>query len=450
MTMTHASRLLAWYDRHRRTLPWRARAGRRTEPYRVWLSEIMLQQTTVATVGDYFRRFLERWPTVEALAARRSTTCSRPGPASATTPAPAISMPAPQAVAARHGGRFPEAKRACWPCPASAPTRRRRSRAIAFDQPASAVDGNVERVIARLFAIETPLPDAKPEIRARAGRLVPQQRAGDYAQAMMDLGATVCTPRRPRCVICPLMTGCRARKLGIAEDLPRRLPKATKPGRRGLAFVLARKDGAILLRKRPAKGLLGGMDEVPSSPWREGKFVADQALGDAPVPARWTDPRRAGAPHIYAFPSRAHRRARHGDDRRPGQAGARHELVHGRPHDRARLADGDAQGDRARREGPVKGVERGGSRTPDYCVPRRQHLLELMRPIHASRHLRRRHRWQRLLELMRRIYASEPSGEFGRLRCFRYRTSVSRRRKCRQCLRNFFAPCRPRCRGQHC
>src|SRR6267154_35576 len=250
MTITHASRLLAWYDRHRRTLPWRAPAGERTEPYLVWLSEIMLQQTTVATVGDYFRRFVERWPTVEALAEASLDSV----------------------LSAWAGlGRYTAGA----------------IRAIAFDQPASAVDGNVERVIARLFAIETPLPDAKPEIQVRAARLVPEERAGDYAQAMMDLGATVCTPRNPRCVICPFMTTCRARRLGIAEELPRRAPKAEKPTRRGLAFVLARKDGAILLRKRPAKGLLGGMDEVPSSPWREGKFTAADALAEAPVPARW-------------------------------------------------------------------------------------------------------------------------------------------------------------------
>ena len=287
MTMTHAPRLLAWYDRHRRTLPWRAPAGQRTPPYLVWLSEIMLQQTTVATVGDYFRRFVERWPTVEALAqaplddvlsawaglgyyarARNLHACAR-------------------AVAGEHGGRFPEDEAGLLALPGIGRYTAAAIQAIAFDQPASAVDGNVERVIARLFAIETPLPDAKPEIQARAARLVPEQRAGDYAQAMMDLGATVCTPRNPRCVICPLMAGCRARKLGIAEELPRRAPKAAKPTRRGLAFVLARKDGAILLRKRPTKGLLGGMDEVPSSAWREGKFAAAQALAEAPVPARW-------------------------------------------------------------------------------------------------------------------------------------------------------------------
>ncbi len=247
----------------------------------------MLQQTTVATVGDYFRRFVERWPTVEALAeaplddvlsawaglgyyarARNLHACAR-------------------AVASLPDSRFPQDEKSLLALPGVGAYTAAAIRAIAFDQSASAVDGNVERVISRLFAIETPLPDSKPEIRERAARLVPQERAGDYAQAMMDLGATVCVPRRPRCVICPLMSGCRGRRLGIAEDLPRRAPRTAKPTRRGLAFVLARKDGAILLRKRPPKGLLGGMDEVPSSPWREGRFAAEQALGEAPVPARW-------------------------------------------------------------------------------------------------------------------------------------------------------------------
>ena len=285
MTMTHAPRLLAWYDRHRRTLPWRAPAGQRTEPYRVWLSEIMLQQTTVATVGDYFRRFVERWPTVEALAdAPLDDVLSAWAGLGYYARARNLHACA-QVVAGEHGGRFPQDEAGLLALPGIGPYTAAAIQAIAFDRPASAVDGNVERVIARLFAIETPLPDAKPEIQSRAAKLVPEQRAGDYAQAMMDLGATVCTPRSPRCIICPLMAGCRARKLGIAEELPRRKPKAVKPTRRGLAFVLARKDGAILLRKRPAKGLLGGMDEVPSTPWREGKLSAD--LSEAPVPARW-------------------------------------------------------------------------------------------------------------------------------------------------------------------
>ena len=285
--MTHAERLLAWYDRHRRTLPWRAAAGERTPPYRVWLSEIMLQQTTVATVGEYFRRFVERWPTVEALAAAPQDEVLSAW-AGLGYYARARNLHAcARTVAQRHGGRFPEDEAGLRALPGIGPYTAAAIQAIAFDIPASAVDGNVERVIARLHALETPLPDVKPEIAARAAKLVPQSRAGDYAQAMMDLGATVCVPRNPRCVICPLMAGCKARKRGLAEELPRRAPKALKPTRRGLAFVLARKDGAILLRRRPEKGLLGGMDEVPSSAWREGRFVEATALGEAPVPARW-------------------------------------------------------------------------------------------------------------------------------------------------------------------
>ena len=287
MTMSHASRLLAWYDRHRRTLPWRAPAGERTPPYRVWLSEIMLQQTTVATVGDYFHRFVARWPTVEALAAAPLDDVLSAW-AGLGYYARARNLHAcAQTVAGTLGGRFPDDEESLLALPGVGAYTAAAIRAIAFDRPASAVDGNVERVLARLFAIETPLPDAKAEIKVRAGRLVPHERPGDYAQAMMDLGATVCTPRSPSCVICPLMAGCQARKLGLAEELPRRVPKAAKPTRRGLAFVLIRKDGAVLLRKRPAKGLLGGMDEVPSTPWREDALQAEAALAEAPVPARW-------------------------------------------------------------------------------------------------------------------------------------------------------------------
>ena len=248
----------------------------------------MLQQTTVATVGEYFHRFLERWPTVEALAeAPLDDVLSAWAGLGYYARARNLHACA-QAVAGTHGGRFPEDEAGLLSLPGIGRYTAGAIRAIAFDQPASAVDGNVERVIARLYAIETPLPDAKPDIQVRAARLVPQQRAGDYAQAMMDLGATVCIPRNPRCVICPLMQNCKGRKLGLAEELPRRAPKAEKPTRRGLAFVLLRKDGAVLLRKRPTKGLLGGMDEVPSSPWREGTFAAAASLAEAPVPARWT------------------------------------------------------------------------------------------------------------------------------------------------------------------
>jgi A/G-specific adenine glycosylase len=287
MTTSHARRLLAWYDRHRRALPWRAPAGARTEPYLVWLSEIMLQQTTVATVGDYFRRFVGRWPTVQALAAAPLDEVLSAW-AGLGYYARARNLHAcAKEVVERHGGRFPDSEAALLELPGIGPYTAAAIAAIAFDRPASAVDGNVERVIARLYAIETPLPAAKDEIRPRAARLVPRQRAGDYAQAMMDLGATVCTPRAPRCLLCPLSEACLARRMEIAEDLPRRSPKADKPTRRGLAFVLTRKDGAILLRKRPLRGLLGGMDEVPSSDWREGRFVLAEALCQAPVDARW-------------------------------------------------------------------------------------------------------------------------------------------------------------------
>ena len=259
----------------------------RNDPYLVWLSEIMLQQTTVATVGDYFRRFVERWPSVQALAAAPLDDVLSAW-AGLGYYARARNLHAcAKAVVERHGGRFPDSEAALLELPGVGPYTAAAIAAIAFDRPASAVDGNVERVIARLYAIETPLPAAKEEIRPRAAELVPQQRAGDYAQAMMDLGATICTPRAPRCMLCPLSDTCLARRMEIAEDLPRRSPKADKPTRRGLAFVLTRQDGAILLRKRPPRGLLGGMDEVPSSDWREGKFVLAEALRQAPVDARW-------------------------------------------------------------------------------------------------------------------------------------------------------------------
>ena len=287
MTITHATRLLAWYDRHRRTMPWRAPAGERTEPYRVWLSEIMLQQTTVVTVHDYFHRFVKRWPTVGALAAAPLDDVLSAW-AGLGYYARARNLHAgAKAVVERHGGHFPEDEATLLALPGIGPYTAAAIRAIAFDHPASAVDGNVERVIARLLALQTPLPDVKPEIQLRAAELVPTKRAGDYAQAMMDLGATVCTPRKPSCVICPLMAGCEGRRQGIAEELPRRAPKTLKPTRRGVAFVLSNREGAVLLRKRPPRGLLGGMDEVPSSAWREGRLVVAEALKEAPVPANW-------------------------------------------------------------------------------------------------------------------------------------------------------------------
>ncbi|HJQ60582.1 MAG TPA: A/G-specific adenine glycosylase [Vineibacter sp.] len=283
----HAARLLDWYDRFRRDLPWRAPPGVRADPYKVWLSEIMLQQTTVVTVGGYFDAFLRRWPDVRALAAAPLDDVLHAWQGLGYYARARNLHAGARAVVERHGGRFPESLQDLGALPGIGPYTAAAVAAIAFDLPASAVDGNVERVIARLYAIEAPLPDAKPDIRAKAERLVPRQRPGDYAQAMMDLGATVCTPRTPRCVLCPVVDLCAARRRGIAEDLPRRRPKKERPLRRGMAFLLLRRDGAVLLRRRPAKGLLGGMIEVPSSPWREGELDRDACLAAAPVTAKW-------------------------------------------------------------------------------------------------------------------------------------------------------------------
>ncbi len=280
-------RLLAWYDRHRRDLPWRARRGQSPDPYRVWLSEIMLQQTTVATVGAYFERFLQRWPDLPALAtasldevlhawqglgyyarARHLHACAR-------------------AVMAQHGGRFPDSESALAALPGVGSYTAAAVAAIAFDRQATPVDGNVERVMARLFAHEEPLPDAKPALRRLAATLTPVERAGDYAQATMDLGATICTPKKPKCILCPWREACRGRASGLAESLPARRARAEKPLRRGVAFWAVRPDGAVLLRRRPEKGLLGGMMEVPSTLWREAAWSEEEARAAAPVSAKW-------------------------------------------------------------------------------------------------------------------------------------------------------------------
>ena len=282
-----AARLLAWYDRHRRALPWRAQPGERPDPYRVWLSEVMLQQTTVPAVIGYFARFLERWPDVRALAAAELDAVLHAWQGLGYYARARNLHACAKAVVARHGGAFPTDQAALRALPGIGDYTAAAIAAIAFDLPASAVDGNVERVMARLHAVETPLPEAKPELRRLAAVLTPARRAGDYAQAVMDLGATLCTPRKPKCVLCPWREACRARARGIAEELPRRRPAAAKPLRRGVAFWAVRADGAVLLRRRPEKGLLGGMMEVPSTPWREAEWSAADAKAAAPVPARW-------------------------------------------------------------------------------------------------------------------------------------------------------------------
>jgi A/G-specific adenine glycosylase len=278
--------LLAWYDGHRRALPWRALPGRRADPYRVWLSEIMLQQTTVKAVAPYYARFLSRWPDIAALAAAPLEEVLKTW-AGLGYYARARNLHAcARAVVEQHDGNFPRDEAALRDLPGIGTYTAAAIAAIAFDLSAAPVDGNIERVIARLYAIDTPLPGAKADISRLAQALTPPHRAGDFAQAMMDLGATLCTPRRPACALCPWNQSCVARIRGDAETFPRRTPKREGELRRGAAFVARRADGFILVRTRPARGLLGGMTEVPTTEWTK-DFDESVALQTAPrFPAR--------------------------------------------------------------------------------------------------------------------------------------------------------------------
>ncbi|MEI7608189.1 MAG: A/G-specific adenine glycosylase [Rhodospirillaceae bacterium] len=283
-----AEALLVWYDRERRELPWRASPGGRAEPYRVWLSEVMLQQTTVAAVGPYYRAFLTAWPTVADLAAAPLDAVLTAW-AGLGYYARARNLHACAShVAERLGGRFPDTEEGLLALPGVGVYTAAAIAAIAFDRPATVVDGNVERVVARLFALEQPLPSAKPELRRLAATLTPAVRPGDFAQAMMDLGATVCTPRRPRCLLCPVRAECRAAAAGIAESLPKRTAKSDKPVRHGVAYWLMNPRGAVWLRRRPEHGLLGGMIELPSTDWSESGPPSAQTLAAAaPLAADW-------------------------------------------------------------------------------------------------------------------------------------------------------------------
>ncbi len=279
-----AARLLAWYDSHARKLPWRAPPGALQDPYVVWLSEIMLQQTTVAAVGPYFSRFLARWPDVRALAAAPDEEVMREWAGLGYYSRARNLVACARAVVAV--GKFPDTEEGLRELPGVGPYTAAAIAAIAFGRRAVVVDGNVERVVSRLFAIETPLPAAKPEIRAQTDRLTPDERAGDFAQGMMDLGATICTPRRPACELCPLAEDCRARTESAPETFPRRAPRRERPERRGAAFVAQRVDGAVLVRTRPPKGLLGGMTEFPGTDWTA-DFDDAGAKRKAPLALAW-------------------------------------------------------------------------------------------------------------------------------------------------------------------
>ena len=283
-----AAALLEWYDRHHRELPWRIppSAAMRPDPYRVWLSEIMLQQTTVEAVKPYFRAFVERWPDVAALAAAESDDIMKAWAGLGYYSRARNLRKCAEIVARDHGATFPDTVDGLRTLPGIGGYTAAAIAAIAFNRPAAVVDGNVERVVSRIEAIETPLPGAKPLIHAIVERLLPASRPGDFAQAMMDLGATICTPRKPSCMICPLNDDCAALRLGDPERFPYKAPKLERPQRVGAAFVAVRGDGAVLLRKREESGLLGGMAEIPTTGWtarRDGATSADAA----PFPADW-------------------------------------------------------------------------------------------------------------------------------------------------------------------
>lgn len=269
--------LLAWYDRHARVLPWRTPpGGTGADPYRVWLSEVMLQQTTVAAVKAYFERFTSLWPTVHDLAAAEDAQVMAEW-AGLGYYARARNLLACARTVAQLGA-FPDTREGLAALPGIGAYTSAAIAAIAFDRPETVVDGNVERVVARLFAVGAPLPTAKPELTALAARLTPQKRPGDFAQAMMDLGATICTPRSPACGICPVIPHCAARAQGIAADLPRKAPKKAKPQRRGTVWI-GFAEHAVLVETRPDKGLLGGTLAFPSTGW-DGSDLPPPALAD--------------------------------------------------------------------------------------------------------------------------------------------------------------------------
>lgn len=291
--MTHALRahLLDWYDENARDLPWRVgpaarRAGVKPDPYRVWLSEVMLQQTTVPHATPYFLKFTHRWPTVVDLAREEDGEVMAAWAGLGYYARARNLLACARAVAAGHGGVFPETEEGLRSLPGLGPYTAAAVGAIAFDLPTNVVDGNVERVMARLFAVETPLPEAKAELKSLAAALVREDRPGDWAQALMDLGATVCRPKGPLCERCPVAEFCAGLAGGEPESFPRKREKAARPHRNGVAYILTRGSEVALVR-RPPKGLLGGMLALPTSEWRAMGWTDAEAMAAAPVGADW-------------------------------------------------------------------------------------------------------------------------------------------------------------------
>jgi len=284
-------RLLAWYDANARDLPWRIgpadhARGVRADPYAVWLSEVMLQQTTVPHATPYFLKFLQRWPTVSDLGAAPDAEVMAAWAGLGYYARARNLLACARAVAGEHGGVFPDTEEGLRALPGIGAYTAAAVAAIAFDRPANVVDGNVERVMARLYAVVAPLPAAKPELKARAAALVADDRPGDWAQALMDLGATVCRPKAPLCDRCPLAADCAAFAGGVPETYPRKTAKAERPRRHGAAFVIVR-NGQIALVTRPPRGLLGGMLALPTTDWRATPWTDAEIAAAAPVDANW-------------------------------------------------------------------------------------------------------------------------------------------------------------------
>lgn len=279
--------LLAWYDRHRRRLSWRAEAGMPADPYRVLVSELMLQQTTVATVSGRFGPFIERFPTLSSLAKAEESDVLHAWQGLGYYRRARALHAAARAVMRDHGGRLPETVDALLDLPGIGDYTAKAVAAIAFGIPVLPVDGNGVRVLARAFAIETPMPRAANEVRALAAAFEPCPRPADLAQALMDLGATVCRPRQPCCDRCPWNASCAGHQAGIAQSLPKKAAKGKRPLRQGVAFLLTRPDGAILFRRRPSDGLLGGLHELPSSQWQPAPLDREMALEEAPSRSAW-------------------------------------------------------------------------------------------------------------------------------------------------------------------
>lgn len=291
MTDTSSKTLLAWYDRHKRGLPWRALPNETCDPYHVWLSEIMLQQTTVATVKPYFEKFKTQFPTVHALATAADDDVMSAWAGLGYYSRARNLLKCARIIVAEYDGTFPDTEADLLKLPGIGPYTAAAIAAIAFNRPAAPVDGNIARVLARVYALTTPLPALKAEVKPLNQQLVPADRPGDFAQAMMDLGAMICTPKRPNCLLCPWQKNCRAHIEGIAESLPRRAPKKPKPERAGTVYWLENAQKQVLMVRRANKGLLGGMLTFPSTGWDAHNDTQLATL----LPDGWTEVRGEGS-----------------------------------------------------------------------------------------------------------------------------------------------------------